>query len=155
MPTAALLARTAALESVAKHGYVFDPALRYGEDVDLVWRMHEAGWRLRYDPSIRVAHRDPTTWRELLHRRFRYGTSAAPLGRAHPDAIAPLVVHPWATATVVALLARRSALAVTAFTATVSSAARALRESDVPTDGTVPCDGRVPSARPGSASAAT
>ena len=26
-------------------------ALRYGEDVDLVWRLHDAGWRIRYEPA--------------------------------------------------------------------------------------------------------
>ena len=44
VPTAALLVRRAALETVRpRTGAVFDPALRYGEDVDLVWRLHEAG----------------------------------------------------------------------------------------------------------------
>ena len=43
VPTAALLVRRAALDSVTPGGgAVFDPALRYGEDVDLVWRLHDA-----------------------------------------------------------------------------------------------------------------
>ena len=28
----------------------FDPDLRVGEDVDLVWRLVDAGWRVRYEP---------------------------------------------------------------------------------------------------------
>lgn len=136
VPTAALVARTAALRSVARRGYVFDPALRYGEDVDLVWRLHEAGWRVRYEPGTRVEHHDPSSWSPLLRRRFHYGTSAAPLGLAHPQAIPPLVVHPWAAATVAALLARRPVLAAAAFAATVRTTADALREAGVPTDGT-------------------
>ena len=45
VPTAALLARRAALVQSAGPDGVFDPSLRRGEDVDLVWRLHEAGWR--------------------------------------------------------------------------------------------------------------
>ena len=136
VPTAALIARTSALRSVARLGYVFDPALRYGEDVDLVWRLHEAGWLVRYEPMTGVGHHDPTSWTALLRRRYRYGTSAAPLGRTHPDAIAPLIVHPWATATVLALLARRPMLAAAAFATTVHTTAGALRDAGVPTEGT-------------------
>ena len=45
VPTAALVVRRAALARGAGAGSVFDPALRWGEDVDLVWRLHAAGWR--------------------------------------------------------------------------------------------------------------
>ena len=48
MPTAALVVRRAVLEDG------LDTALRYGEDVDLVWRLHDAGWRVRYDPAVVV-----------------------------------------------------------------------------------------------------
>ncbi len=35
----------------------FDPAyFMYVEDVDLAWRLREAGWRVRYQPSARVVH---------------------------------------------------------------------------------------------------
>ncbi len=137
VPTAALVARRSALLDVARRGYVFDPALRYGEDVDLVWRLHEAGHRVRYEPGVRVAHHEPTRWHELLRRRFRYGTSAAPLARAHPGAAAPLVVHPWPATTVLALLARRPAAAAAAFGVSVARTAQPLRAADVPTAGTV------------------
>ncbi|HUR76065.1 MAG TPA: glycosyltransferase, partial [Sporichthya sp.] len=83
VPTAALLARRAALLDVAiaadiSHG-CFDAALRYGEDVDLIWRLHAGGWRIRYEPAVRVEHVEPATWRGILGRRFRYGSSAAGL----------------------------------------------------------------------------
>jgi GT2 family glycosyltransferase len=70
----------------------FDEALRYGEDVDLIWRLHDAGWRIRYDPSVEVRHDEPATWGELLARRHRYGTSAAPLAIRHPQYISPAVL---------------------------------------------------------------
>jgi mycofactocin system glycosyltransferase len=98
VPSAALIVRRAAL------GGGFDPSLRYGEDVDLVWRLHDAGWRVRYDPRVVVAHGEPG--RSLALRRYRYGTSAAPLSRRHPGRLAPFVLDP-VPATVLALLAAR------------------------------------------------
>ncbi len=95
----------------ARRSSVFDPALRYGEDVDLIWRLHAAGWRVRYDPRSRSRHEEPQRWPARLGRRFRYGTSAAPLARRHPDALAPLVLHPWPVLVVGGLLARRPAVA--------------------------------------------
>uniref|UniRef100_UPI0025B1EDF9 mycofactocin biosynthesis glycosyltransferase MftF n=1 Tax=Amycolatopsis solani TaxID=3028615 RepID=UPI0025B1EDF9 len=101
VPTAALVVRRSALTEVG----AFDPALRVGEDVDLVWRLHAAGFRVRYAPDVTVAHHEPETWRALLGRRARYGTSAAPLAKRHPGALAPLGLHPWPAVTVGALLA--------------------------------------------------
>ena len=129
VPTAALLARRAAL------GGGFDEALRWGEDVDLVWRLTEAGWRVRYDPGVRVRHREPASRAALLRRRFRYGSSAAPLTRRHPGAVAPLVLQPWPAITVAALLARRPAVAAAAFGVSTMLLASRLRENDLPTAG--------------------
>ena len=100
-PTAALLVRAGALAGG------FDQGLRYGEDVDLVWRLHDRGWRVRYDPSVVVAHQEPTAARRALARRFRYGTSAAPLAARHPGRLAPAVLAPWPTLVALLLLARR------------------------------------------------
>lgn len=74
VPTAALVVRREAL------GEGFDPGLRYGEDVDLVWRLLDQGHRVIYDPSVVVLHHE----RHVLRRTFRYGTSAAPLAARHP-----------------------------------------------------------------------
>ena len=117
LPTAALVVRRSALLDISTGPAVFDESMRYGEDVDLVWRLHEAGWRVRYDPSVEVRHVEPATWPALLARRFRYGTSAAPLAQRHPTATAPLVVRPGAALTVAALIARRPLLAMTGFAA--------------------------------------
>jgi mycofactocin glycosyltransferase len=142
VPTAALVVRRAALLSVAslafpsRDGQVFDEALRCGEDVDLVWRLHEAGWRVRYDPSVQIGHHEPTTWAALLGRRFRYGQSAAPLARRHPRSIAPLVLHPWPTVAVAGLLARRPALAAAGFALSVLTVRRRLAAAGAPTAGT-------------------
>ncbi len=126
VPAAALIVRRAAL------GAGFDTALRYGEDVDLVWRMHDAGWRVRYDPAVVVGHREPQRWRALIARRFRYGTSAAPLVRRHPQRLAPLVIHPASLAVVVAVLAGRPRTAVAIVAGQSVLSARALRQVGVP-----------------------
>ena len=68
VPTAALVVR--------RELATFDPDLRYGEDVDLVWRLVAAGHEVRYEPRVEVRHREPTGWTAALRRRHRYGTAA-------------------------------------------------------------------------------
>jgi mycofactocin glycosyltransferase len=101
VPAAALLVRRCAL------GGGFDTDLRYGEDVDLVWRLLDAGWRVRYDPRVAVGHQEPDTLRQVLARRFRYGSSAAQLARRHPDRLAPVALRPWPTLVATLMLCRR------------------------------------------------
>ena len=101
VPTAALVVRRAALAG----GAAFDPDLRFGEDVDLVWRLVENGWVVRYEPSVEVGHAEPTTWSATLARRFRYGTSAGPLARRHPGTLTPVELRPVPTAAALSLLA--------------------------------------------------
>src|SRR5260370_15170787 len=91
VPTAALLARCSAIV-----GGGFDPGLRYGEDVDLIWRMIAAGWGVRYDPAAEVRHLEAERWAAVLARRLRYGESAAPLARPHPGPGPPPIVPAWA-----------------------------------------------------------
>jgi mycofactocin glycosyltransferase len=135
VPTAALLVRRAALEAAARGPQVFDTTLRYGEDVDLVWRLHDAGWRIRYDPGVTVPHHGPDTWSGLLGKRFSYGTSAAPLARRHPGRLAPLVLQPWPALAVAALAARRPAAAAAAVTAGWLMLTQTVRRAGLPADG--------------------
>ncbi|MEM9516777.1 MAG: hypothetical protein AAGA42_18155, partial [Actinomycetota bacterium] len=76
----------------------FDEQLRVGEDVDLVWRLDEAGWRCRYDPTATVWHRPRPSWGATLVQHATYGTSAAPLTLRHPGAVAPVHTNPWSAA---------------------------------------------------------
>ena len=94
VPTTALVVRRQALEAVGG----FDEGLRFGEDVDLVWRLVEAGHVVRYEPGVVVTHPTrpgPAAW---LRQRFDYGRSAAPLARRHADALAPVSVSAWSAA---------------------------------------------------------
>lgn len=137
VPTAALLVRRAALLAGSRDGHAFDESMRIGEDVDLIWRLSDAGWRIRYDPAVLVGHHEPASWPALLARRYRYGTSAAPLALRHPAAMTHLVLQPWPTATVAALLARRPAVAAAAFGGSVFSTYRSLDRAGIPRAGTV------------------
>ena len=81
VPSAAIVARRDAL------GAGFDEDLSLGEDVDLVWRLHDAGWQLRYDPRVAVAHETrvrPAAW---YRRKVAYNESVAPLVHRHPDRV--------------------------------------------------------------------
>ncbi len=103
VPGAALVVRVEALDAVGG----FDEQLRFGEDVDLVWRLDEAGWRCRYDPAVSVWHEPRRTWNERLGQHAGYGTSAAPLAMRHPRALSPVSVNGWtAAAWALALLGR-------------------------------------------------
>jgi GT2 family glycosyltransferase len=135
VPTAALLVRRAALDAIAGRREAFDPALRYGEDVDLVWRLHDCGWRIRYEPAVQVPHEGPVSWRGILGRRFRYGTSAGPLARRHPGRLAPLVLQPWPAAAVAALLARRPVAATVAASTSWLTLTQTVRRAGLPADG--------------------
>jgi mycofactocin system glycosyltransferase len=134
VPTAALVVRRVALLDVARSGVVFDEGLPYGEDVDLVWRLDDAGWRVRYDPTVEVRHDESGRWIDRVRRRYRYGTSAGPLARRHPDRIAPAVLAPWPTAFAVGLLLRRPALLAAGVAGTAATTMRARRRHRVPVD---------------------
>ncbi len=86
--------------------------MHVAEDVDLVLRLHAAGWRLRYEPASRVAHDHRTDLRAWWLRKAYYGTGAAPLALRHRGAVPPMVLSPWAAAVAGALLARRPLAAV-------------------------------------------
>jgi mycofactocin system glycosyltransferase len=126
VPTAALIVRRSALSGG------FDPGLRIGEDVDLVWRLLATGWRVRYEPSVTVEHREPTSWCELLGRRFRYGTSAGPLARRHRGLLAPVDLRPWPTAVALSVLARRPRIALAGLVGSTASLHRDLGRHGIP-----------------------
>jgi mycofactocin glycosyltransferase len=121
VPSAALIVRRAALGG-------FDEALRYGEDVDLVWRLHDRGWRIRYDPRVTVEHERGA----MLSRRFRYGTSAAPLAKRHPGRLAPFVLAPGPAAVLVLLAARRPKAAIALLAAQTALLAHRLHRLGIP-----------------------
>lgn len=122
VPSAALVVRRASL------GAGFDERLRHGEDVDLVWRLADAGGLVRYVPDVVVRHREPTTFRGALGRRHRYGTSVGPLATRHPGRAAHVVLSPWALTTAALATVGWHRLALVSGAAHVAAAAWAARK---------------------------
>ena len=118
VPTAALIVRVAAVDAVGG----FDPALRYGEDVDLIWRLASAGHTVRYDPSVVVQHRPRSSWGAWFRQRMSYGSAAAPLASRHGDAIAPSRAPVELYGTIAAAVVAPGALVAGAAAATVTAA---------------------------------
>ncbi len=97
LPSAALAVRASGLPW-------FDERLRVGEDVDLVWRLTDAGALVRYEPDAVVTHEIRPSARQWVAQVFRYGTSAAELDRRHPGRLAPARLSFWNVAAVVVLV---------------------------------------------------
>ncbi|MEB3367209.1 mycofactocin biosynthesis glycosyltransferase MftF [Saccharopolyspora mangrovi] len=110
VPTAALLIRA---ETLAELGG-FDESMRFGEDVDLIWRL-TAEHQARYEPAAIVEHAPRPSWPALLRQRYGYGCSAGPLGSRHGEHVAPVRISLWSALTwlLIALGRPRLALAVT------------------------------------------
>lgn len=91
VPAAAIVVRATAFDDVGG----FDETLRFGEDVDFVWRLDAAGWSCRYEPRSSVWHEPRPTLMARLRQQVGYGSSAAPLALRHPHALAPFRSSLW------------------------------------------------------------
>ncbi|MBP2389438.1 mycofactocin biosynthesis glycosyltransferase MftF [Aeromicrobium fastidiosum] len=101
VPSACFVARVDALSDG------FDPLLRAGEDVDLVWRLIGQGHRIRYAAEVEVRHDARTSLRAWVRRKAFYGTSAAQLAARHGDRVAPAVMSPVAAVAIAGVLWQR------------------------------------------------
>ena len=79
VPATVVVVRRTAIDGLGG----FDESLRYGEDVDLVWRLVQRGWSVRYDPTLSASH----VCGNRLARGFAYGTSVGPLSQRHATAL--------------------------------------------------------------------
>ena len=122
VPSAAMLVRTDLADGPA----LFDPSLRGGEDVDLVWRIAEAGWDVRYVPASVVVHDGPRDALTFLRRRSFYGSTAAPLSRRHPGKVHPVEISGWSLAVWALACARKPTLALTTLEASIAVLAERL-----------------------------
>ncbi len=116
VPSAAIVMRA----DLAEGPDLFDPSLRGGEDVDLVWRVTEAGWDVRYVPGSVVTHDGPRDVLSFLSRRSFYGSTAAPLSRRHRDNVRPVEVSGWSLAVWALALAGRPTMALTTLEASIA-----------------------------------
>lgn len=129
VPSAVLAVRAEAV------GAGFDETMRVGEDVDLVWRLDDGGWRVRYDADIEARHESLTRLRPWLARKAAYGSSAVPLADRHGAKVAPAAMSAGGAVIAGAALAqRRWSLPVIGITTIVMTirTGRALRRSEHP-----------------------
>jgi O-antigen biosynthesis protein len=64
----------------------FDPLFRRaGDDVDVCWRLQQAGHQLGFSPAAFVWHYRRSTIREYLKQQYGYGEAEALLVRKHPE----------------------------------------------------------------------
>lgn len=133
VPSAALVVRTSALRALDG----FDESLRYGEDVDLVWRLIADGHTVRYQPASAVAHQPRPDLRGWLAQRFSYGTSAAPLALRHPGHLAPAHLSPGSAAAWGLLAARHPFAALLLAAASAGQLRRRLRGTGLPSSAVV------------------
>jgi mycofactocin system glycosyltransferase len=89
-PSTVLFVRRSAVERG------FDEDLPIGEDVDFVWRLGAAGWRIRYAPDVDVRHDHPARLAQLVARRYIYAQSVGLLARRHPRALPAVWITPAA-----------------------------------------------------------
>jgi mycofactocin system glycosyltransferase len=95
VPSAMWLCRTTALRSISG----FDESLRSGEDVDMVWRLNNAGWRCRYQPQAECSHLPRASLQQFVQQRVSYGASAARLAKRHTGKLTPAKFNVWQVST--------------------------------------------------------
>ncbi len=74
----------------------FDPRFRAaGDDVDVCWRLLEAGGRIAFSPGAVVMHRRRDSVRGYLRQQRSYGQAEALLERKHPERYSPAGHVTW------------------------------------------------------------
>ncbi|WP_435769068.1 mycofactocin biosynthesis glycosyltransferase MftF [Nocardioides sp. SYSU DS0651] len=104
LPSACLVGRTAHLTGDIAG---FEDGWRVAEDVDLVWRLVDAGFVVRYAPEVEAHHDVRTSIGGWLGRKFLYGTGGADLASRHGDKVAPAALSPLMALGAAVLLQRR------------------------------------------------
>jgi mycofactocin system glycosyltransferase len=90
LPSCNLLVRRSAFRSAGG----FKDEMHVGEDVDLTWRLRDAGWTISYLPAGNVLHEHRSSLRSFMSRRFDYGTSEGMLQQLHPRRRKQMVIPP-------------------------------------------------------------
>ena len=88
LPSCNLLVRRSAFMSAGG----FEESMHVGEDVDLTWRLRDAGWTISYLPAGSILHEHRSSIRSFMSRRFDYGTSEGMLQLRHPGRRKQMVI---------------------------------------------------------------
>ena len=129
VPAAALAVRVEAARRIGG----FDESLRWGEDVDFVWRLVEGGYGVRFAPDVVAWHRPRATWGAWMSQRRSYGASAAALAQHHRGLMRPARCSKSAAA-FWAMVALGWRLPATATSAATVLALRARLNAAIPED---------------------
>jgi len=118
----------------------FDPAMAYGEDEDLHWRLGQRGFQVMLCPALRQLYRPRASLTGLWRQYWNYGCGRMRVLRKHPDFLAPRHLAPSALVVALAGLAAagtivpaaRTALAAVAgaWVAVLAAAAATARGAD-------------------------
>lgn len=73
--------KRAALEKIGLQ----DETLFRGEDVDFNWRLLQAGYKVYFDPAVRVLHHHRPTLRRFLNQHYMYGRAYYLVRRKWPE----------------------------------------------------------------------
>jgi mycofactocin system glycosyltransferase len=128
VPAAVLVCRTAELRDAGG----FDPSLRAGEDVDLAWRLGDAGWRCRYAPEVVCGHEPRADLPGFVAQRVRDGRSTVALSARHGSRLAPVRMSRGDAAWWVAAAAWSPVVLLAAVATTTVRLSRRLGERGVP-----------------------
>jgi len=82
--------RRAALEDVGR----FDPAMNFGEDDELNWRLIESGYRILLDTRIRFHYVTRPTWHAAYRQYRNYGRARVMVVRKHVRYLRPYHLVP-------------------------------------------------------------
>jgi succinoglycan biosynthesis protein ExoA len=95
----------------------FDPAIAYGEDEDLNWRLRQRGFQVMLCPALLQLYRPRASLGGLWKQYWNYGRGRMRVLRKHPDFLAPRHLAPSALVVVLAGLAAVAAVVPAARTA--------------------------------------
>jgi GT2 family glycosyltransferase len=92
LPGCNLAIRKAALEAIGGFREAYRTA---GDDVDVCWRLREAGGRLRFMPGAMVWHHRRRSFSAYLRQQRGYGHAEALLMKDHPQRFGPIGGARW------------------------------------------------------------
>lgn len=81
LPTVNISYKREVVESIGQ----MDETLSCGEDVDYNWRVQQVGYKVYFDPRIKVYHEHRPTLAGFINQHYRYGRSYYLVRRKWPD----------------------------------------------------------------------
>jgi succinoglycan biosynthesis protein ExoA len=85
-----------------KRAGLFDADLQFGEDEELNFRVRRAGFRILYDPALRITYFARPTFKGLFRQYRNYGRARVRVVRKHPSFFRPK--HALPAALMIALI---------------------------------------------------